>query len=147
MVSYQGEKMSKSLGNLVFVSALVAGGIDPMAVRMALLTHHYRLDWEWTDAVLAEGQARLDRWRAALARAEAVAPGVPAADPAAAAELVLAGVRTHLRNDLDAPGALTVVDHWADVVLAEGPARLTPADVSGARLVRDTVDALLGVRL
>src|SRR5208282_182693 len=80
MVSYQGQKMSKSLGNLVFVSRLVADGVDPMAVRMALLAHHYRADWEWTDAVLAQAQGRLARWRAALAHVEAAAPHVPAAD-------------------------------------------------------------------
>ncbi len=147
MVSYQGQKMSKSLGNLVFVSALVADGVDPMAVRMALLAHHYRSDWEWTDEVLAEAHARLARWRSALARAEAVVPHLPAAGPSAAAELVLAGVRGRLRHDLDAPGALAVVDHWADTLLAEAPLRLTPADISGARLVRATVDALLGVTL
>ncbi len=147
MVSYQGQKMSKSLGNLVFVSRLVAGGVDPMAIRMALLAHHYRSDWEWTDSVLAEARARLARWRAALAHAEAAAPPVLTADPAGPAELVLAGVRARLRDDLDAPGALTVVDRWADTVLAEGPARLTPGDVAGARLVRVAVDALLGVSL
>src|SRR6478752_176355 len=70
LVSYQGEKMSKSLGNLVFVSRLLADGVDPMAIRMALLAHHYRSDWEWTDAVLGDAQARLARWRAGLARAE-----------------------------------------------------------------------------
>ncbi|MGH3226600.1 MAG: cysteine--1-D-myo-inosityl 2-amino-2-deoxy-alpha-D-glucopyranoside ligase, partial [Streptosporangiaceae bacterium] len=67
MVSYLGEKMSKSLGNLVFVNRLLAGGVDPMAVRMALLAHHYRSDWEWTDAALADAAARLDRWRSAVA--------------------------------------------------------------------------------
>ena len=45
-----------------------------MAIRMALLAHHYRSDWEWTDAVLGDAQARLSRWRTALARAEAVIP-------------------------------------------------------------------------
>ena len=79
-VSYQGSKMSKSLGNLVFVSRLLAGGTDPMALRMALLAHHYRSDWEWTDAVLADADARLARWRAALARAEAAASAARAED-------------------------------------------------------------------
>ncbi|MGH3369446.1 MAG: cysteine--1-D-myo-inosityl 2-amino-2-deoxy-alpha-D-glucopyranoside ligase, partial [Nocardioidaceae bacterium] len=49
MVAYEGEKMSKSRGNLVFVSRLRHGGTDPMAIRLALLAHHYRCDWEWTD--------------------------------------------------------------------------------------------------
>ena len=126
MVSYHGEKMSKSLGNLVFVSSLLADGVDPMAIRMALLAHHYRSDWEWTDAVLGDAQARLARWRAALARAEAAVPEpAPPATPASAAEMVLAGVRARLRDDLDAPGALAVVDRWADALLAEPPTRIT----------------------
>jgi L-cysteine:1D-myo-inositol 2-amino-2-deoxy-alpha-D-glucopyranoside ligase len=149
MVSYHGEKMSKSLGNLVFVSRLLADGVDPMAIRMALLAHHYRSDWEWTDAVLGDAQARLARWRAALARAEAAAPEAITADvaPAGAAGMVLSGVRARMRDDLDAPGALAVVDHWADTLVAEPPTRITAEDLAGARLVTATVDALLGISL
>jgi L-cysteine:1D-myo-inositol 2-amino-2-deoxy-alpha-D-glucopyranoside ligase len=139
--------MSKSLGNLVFVNRLRADGTDPMAIRMTLLAHHYRSDWAWTDVGLGDGRARLARWRAALVRAEAAIPGAPAADPSSAARAVLSGVRARLRDDLDAPGALTIVDHWADVLLAEAPTRITPADVAGARLVRQVVDALLGITL
>jgi L-cysteine:1D-myo-inositol 2-amino-2-deoxy-alpha-D-glucopyranoside ligase len=165
MVSYQGEKMSKSLGNLVFVSRLLAGGVDPMAVRLALLAHHYRSDWEWTDAVLGDAQARLARWRSALARAEAAFPdalpaaaeaefgvreaefGPPGASRGRAAEGVLAGVRARLHDDLDAPRALFIVDRWADSLLAKAPTRITRQDVIGARLVKETVDALLGITL
>jgi L-cysteine:1D-myo-inositol 2-amino-2-deoxy-alpha-D-glucopyranoside ligase len=147
MVSYHGQKMSKSLGNLVFVNVLLADGVDPMAIRMALLAHHYRSDWEWTGAVLAEGDARLARWRAALAHAEAAASAPPGTVPSGPARGVLAGVRARMRDDLDAPGALGVVDRWADRLLAEAPTRITHADVAGARLVRDTADALLGIRL
>ncbi|MGH3292674.1 MAG: cysteine--1-D-myo-inosityl 2-amino-2-deoxy-alpha-D-glucopyranoside ligase, partial [Trebonia sp.] len=150
MVAYQGAKMSKSLGNLVFVSRLRAAGVDPMAIRLALVAHHYRSDWEWTDAVLAEAQGRLDRWRAAvartaLARGTALAGGlVPSAASALpAADAVLATVRERLADDLDAPGAVAAVDAWADAVLA-GPGGAEPAD---AALIRDTVDALLGVAL
>jgi L-cysteine:1D-myo-inositol 2-amino-2-deoxy-alpha-D-glucopyranoside ligase len=146
MVSYQGAKMSKSLGNLVFVSRLRADGGDPMAIRLALLAHHYRSDWEWTDAVLAEGAARLNRWRAAVAAA-------PAAIPDRSAAEVLATVRERLADDLDAPGALAVIDGWADAVLAAGAeAAVGPGAVTGpaeadAALVRDVADALLGVAL
>jgi L-cysteine:1D-myo-inositol 2-amino-2-deoxy-alpha-D-glucopyranoside ligase len=151
MVSYLGEKMSKSLGNLVFVSRLVADGTDPMAIRMALLAHHYRSDWEWTEAGLDAAQARLDRWRAAVAHVEAEGTP-PGAAPSNAAEMVLSGVRTRIHDDLDAPGALAVVDRWADALLATPPTGLTPtgltpADLAGARLVRETVDALLGITL
>ena len=138
MVGLDGEKMSKSLGNLVFVSRLVAGGEDPMAVRLVLLAHHYRDDWEWTQAGLAAARDRLTRWRTATAD-----PGTSSSDASPAAEAVLAGVREHLAGDLDAPGALAVVDAWAAAVLAD-PAAATAAD---RRLVRDTVDALLGVAL
>ena len=115
---------------------------------MALLSHHYRSDWEWTDAALGDAQARLARWRAALGRAEAAFPEpAPPATPASAAEMLLAGVRARLRDDLDAPGALAVVDRWADALLAEPPTRITSRDLAGARLVQATVDALLGISL
>jgi L-cysteine:1D-myo-inositol 2-amino-2-deoxy-alpha-D-glucopyranoside ligase len=155
MVRLGGEKMSKSLGNLVFVSVLLADGVDPMAARLAILAHHYREDWDWSDAGLAAAQARLERWRAAVATASVSpaasaspdTPGTsgPAASPPsptspASAANVLAAVRERLADDLDAPGALAVVDAWADATLdAPGPA--------DGGLVRDTVDALLGIAL
>jgi L-cysteine:1D-myo-inositol 2-amino-2-deoxy-alpha-D-glucopyranoside ligase len=141
MVGLNGEKMSKSLGNLVFVSRLIEGGEDPMAVRVALLAHHYRADWEWTEAGLAEARQRLAQWRSAVSAAAGVS-GSAGSD--AAAEAVLAGVRERLADDLDAPGALAIVDQWAESVLAGAGGS---SGDSGARLVRDTVDALLGVAL
>ena len=177
MVGLDGEKMSKSLGNLVFVSRLVAGGEDPMAVRLALLAHHYRDDWEWTEPGLAAARTRLARWRTATdtpppatdtpapatppapsAPSTPAAPGASSAPPApstppappappaprvSSAESVLARVRERLADDLDAPGALTVVDRWADAAIAD-PAAVSPAD---RQLVRDLTDALLGVAL
>jgi L-cysteine:1D-myo-inositol 2-amino-2-deoxy-alpha-D-glucopyranoside ligase len=147
MVSYQGHKMSKSLGNLVFVNRLLASGVDPMAIRVALLAHHYRSDWEWTDAALADADARLARWRRAFAHAEAAAVAGPDDAPSNAAAETLAGIRARMRDDLDAPGALGIIDRWADRLLADAPTRITPADVSGARLIQAAADALLGIRL
>jgi L-cysteine:1D-myo-inositol 2-amino-2-deoxy-alpha-D-glucopyranoside ligase len=146
-VSYQGAKMSKSLGNLVFVSGLLADGVDPMALRMALLAHHYRSDWEWTDASLADGAARLARWRRALSHTEAAASAGPGDAPSELALATLNGVRARMHDDLDAPGALAVIDRWANRLLADAPTQITPRGVAGARLVRDTADALLGIRL
>src|SRR5215467_9420979 len=110
MVGLDGEKMSKSLGNLVFVSSLLADGTDPMAIRLAILAHHYRDDWDWTAAGLAAAAGRLARWRAAAGRPLAVAqdggpaPGGPASPGALAqAEAVLAGMRERMADDLDAP--------------------------------------------
>jgi L-cysteine:1D-myo-inositol 2-amino-2-deoxy-alpha-D-glucopyranoside ligase len=138
LVSYQGAKMSKSLGNLVFVSRLLADGVDPMAIRLALLAHHYRSEWEWTDEVLAAATARLARWRDAIARTAASVEAVEAADA------VLDAVRAALADDLDAPRALAVIDGWAEATLSGG-AETGPGQ--GAELIRRTADALLGVAL
>jgi L-cysteine:1D-myo-inositol 2-amino-2-deoxy-alpha-D-glucopyranoside ligase len=131
MVGLDGEKMSKSRGNLVLVSRLRADGVDPMAVRLMLLAHHYRTDWFYSDADLAAAQARLLRWRDAVDR-----PTGPAADD------TLAGVRDLLTDDLDAPHALAAVDRWVHDQLTRGG-----DDPEGPRLVRLLVDALLGVAL
>jgi L-cysteine:1D-myo-inositol 2-amino-2-deoxy-alpha-D-glucopyranoside ligase len=125
MVGLDGEKMSKSRGNLVFVSVLRRAGHDPMALRLALLAHHYRRDWEWTAVDLTEAEGRLDRWRAALQRAT----GGEAAP-------VIAGIRAALADDLDAPSALVAVDAWA---AAGGGDSAAPSQL------RDAIDALLGV--
>ncbi|MEV4194534.1 cysteine--1-D-myo-inosityl 2-amino-2-deoxy-alpha-D-glucopyranoside ligase [Streptomyces toxytricini] len=131
MVALNGEKMSKSKGNLVFVSALRRAGVDPAAIRLALLSHHYRDDWEWTDAVLAEAEARLARWRAAVSRPD----GLPA-------DALVEEVRAALADDLDAPAALAAVDRW---VAAQNAA--DGDDTTAPGLVSRTVDALLGVAL
>ena len=65
MIGLDGEKMSKSRGNLVFVSKLRGAGVDPMAIRLALLDGHYRVDREWTGGRLPLAEKRLARWRAA----------------------------------------------------------------------------------
>ena len=94
MVGLDGEKMSKSKGNLVFVSALRRDGRDPMAIRLALLAHHYRADWEWTEAGPdAPPRRRLARWR------DAVVAGRPARRPTRRSR----SPRRHLADDLDAP--------------------------------------------
>jgi L-cysteine:1D-myo-inositol 2-amino-2-deoxy-alpha-D-glucopyranoside ligase len=140
MVRLDGEKMSKSLGNLVFVSRLLADGADPMAVRLAILAHHYRDDWDWTAEGLAAATARLARWREAVRMASGTAQSESAL-PGPAATGMLAAVRERLADDLDAPGALAAVDAWAEAVLGGEAGR------TGGELVRDTVDALLGIAL
>ena len=121
MVADRGAKMSKSLGNLVFVRDQ-----DPVLLRLALLAHHYRSDWEWTELDLPYAEQRLSRWRTALAR-----PTHPPAEP------LVARIRAALASDLDAPAALAAVDEWCGSLGAA-------SDVS---LVRDALDALLGVAL
>jgi L-cysteine:1D-myo-inositol 2-amino-2-deoxy-alpha-D-glucopyranoside ligase len=131
LVGLDGEKMSKSRGNLVFVSQLLRHGHDPMAIRLALLAHHYRSDWEWMPSDLESAHRRLETWRAGVAAT---------AGPDGRA--VLDDLRTLLAEDLDAPGALRRVDAWTDA--ARGG---TGADTRAPGLVRASVDALLGVAL
>ena len=130
MVGYDGEKMSKSRGNLVLVSTLRGAGRDPMAIRLALLAHHYRSDWEWTDDQLEAAEARLESWRhvastVSLERAEALVPEVRAA----------------LASDLDAPAALAAVDALAALEQHD------PGDGTGSDLFTRLLDARLGIRL
>ncbi|MFC4003419.1 cysteine--1-D-myo-inosityl 2-amino-2-deoxy-alpha-D-glucopyranoside ligase [Prauserella oleivorans] len=131
MIGLDGEKMSKSKGNLVFVSRLRADDVEPAAIRLALFAGHYRSDRAWTDELLAAAQARLARWREAVAL-----------DAAPAADDTIARLRDHLADDLDTPKALAAVDAWADDALRRGG-----TDPSAPALVRDAVDALLGVAL
>ena len=134
MIGLDGEKMSKSKGNLVFVSRLRADRVDPLAVRLALMSGHWRADRSWTADLLTGGQARLHRWRDAVA-----APTGP--DP----EDTIARVRAHLADDLDTPGALAAIDAWADEVLLRRGGEGWTAD--GPTRLADAADALLGVTL
>jgi L-cysteine:1D-myo-inositol 2-amino-2-deoxy-alpha-D-glucopyranoside ligase len=127
MVAYQGEKMSKSLGNLVLVSVLLQQGADARAIRLALLARHYRADWTWTDGQLDIGTDRLARWSTAFG-----AGAVPGTGTSA---YVITVVRTALVNDLDTPTALALIDKAA----------LT--GVNDPALLAKAVDALLGVKL
>jgi L-cysteine:1D-myo-inositol 2-amino-2-deoxy-alpha-D-glucopyranoside ligase len=111
MVRLGGEKMSKSLGNLVFVDQLVKEW-DPMAVRLAVLDHHYRSSWEWTDDLLVRATERLTAWR-----------GSGEGDAA------LEQVREALDDDLDVPRAITAIDD----AVAAGGAVSRAAELLGVR--------------
>jgi L-cysteine:1D-myo-inositol 2-amino-2-deoxy-alpha-D-glucopyranoside ligase len=127
MIGLDGEKMSKSRGNLVFVSKLRSQQVEPNAIRLALLAGHYRTDRPWTAELLDRAQGRLGRWREAAS-----------ADAGAPADDLVRRLREHLADDLDTPAALRAVDTWA----ATGG-----SDRDGPGLARAAVDALLGVRL
>jgi L-cysteine:1D-myo-inositol 2-amino-2-deoxy-alpha-D-glucopyranoside ligase len=102
-----------------------------MALRLGLMADQYRTDRPWTDDVLKTAAQRLSRWREAAAAA---------AGPSGAG--LLAGVRARLADDLDTPGALALVDNWADAALAG-----SGDDPEAPALMASMVDALLGVRL
>ena len=103
MVGLDGEKMSKSKGNLVFVSKLVASGIDPMVIRLALLSAPYGRDRMWTDAVLDEATDRMSRLRSALSRNE-VAP----------TKECIALIIASLADNLDTVRAIKAIDTWIE---------------------------------
>ena len=100
-----------------------------MAIRLALLAHHYRSDWEWTDQDLGTAEARLARWRAAVS--------VPTGPSGVS---TLADIRRLLADDLQAPLALDAVDRWCEEQRLRGG-----SDLGGPGLVSRSVDALLGV--
>ena len=129
MVGLDGEKMSKSRGNLVLVSRLTAAGVDPMAVRLAILANHYHSDWAWTGQGLTAACNRLALWRRAFHARSGVA-----------GEPTVAAMRAALRNDLDAPAAVAAVDAWCRATLAgQGD------DASAPALVALAADAMLGI--
>jgi len=94
LIAKDGAKMSKSLGNLVFVDALRKEW-EPMAIRIAIVGHHYRTPWSWDDELMPQSQARLELWRSGIG-------GGPSP--------VLEDVRERLDDDLDTPGAFAIID-------------------------------------
>lgn len=132
MVLYDNEKMSKSRGNLVFVSELRRAGVDPGAIRLAILSHHYNSNWSWTETVLEQATARLAKWREASYRATDN-------DAAAIHDLI----RQHLQNNLDAPSAVGAVDARVTKICQDQSIDEPPR----CQAFSDVIDALLGVRL
>lgn len=128
IVAFRGQKMSKSVGNLVRVSRLLDRGTEAMAIRLVLLAHQWTEDWEFTAEDLEAADRRLTLWRRAHYRG------------GAEAEKLLEQVRLALANNLDTPTALALIDEWA---ATNG----TNDDRSGAALFHDMCNALLGVTL
>ncbi len=134
MIGLDGEKMSKSKGNLVFVSRLRGDGVDPMAIRLGLISDHYRTDRSWTADTLQQAERRLARWRTAVAR-DAGAPAGP----------VIERLRERLSDDLDTPAALAALDRWADESLTaagDDPGRASRGRHRRRRSARHQVDWL-----
>jgi L-cysteine:1D-myo-inositol 2-amino-2-deoxy-alpha-D-glucopyranoside ligase len=124
LVAYRGEKMSKSLGNLVFVSDLVESGVDARAVRLAILGKRYRDEWEWTESLLVEAVSRLATWSRWAADARS-----------GESSSLLSQLRAALSEDLDTPAAIALVD----ATVASG-AQATMGDLAA-------IQALLGIDL
>jgi L-cysteine:1D-myo-inositol 2-amino-2-deoxy-alpha-D-glucopyranoside ligase len=129
MIGLDGEKMSKSKGNLVFVSRLVASGVDPMAIRWALMSDHYRSDRMWSDQVLQEAQGSINQLRVALSRENSA----PTKD-------LINSIIVALSNDLDTPLILSELNSWSAETLSGS---------QGGRSedLKVALDALLGIAL
>jgi L-cysteine:1D-myo-inositol 2-amino-2-deoxy-alpha-D-glucopyranoside ligase len=129
MVGLDGEKMSKSLGNLVFVSKLVNSGVNPAAIRWALMGHTYSSDLMWSDALIQESVIDIDRLQLNLARME-VAP----------TDSVIQEVIEALSQNLDTPRAIAAIKSWMDK---------TESGVTGgvAGELSRALDTLLGITL
>jgi L-cysteine:1D-myo-inositol 2-amino-2-deoxy-alpha-D-glucopyranoside ligase len=129
MIGLDGEKMSKSKGNLVFVSRLVASGVDPMAIRWALMSDHYRSDRMWSDAVLRKAQGELDQLKLALNKSD----NAPTKD-------LIDSILIALSDDLDTTLVLSQLNAWASSTL-KGSLGGSSDDL------RNVLDALLGLKL
>jgi L-cysteine:1D-myo-inositol 2-amino-2-deoxy-alpha-D-glucopyranoside ligase len=127
MIYYQGEKMSKSLGNLIFVSQLIKDGINPVAIRLALILSHYRQDRSWSLEILDEAQDLISQLGSALSRE--VVPDYSALID----EIILA-----LSQDLDTPKVFSLIRSWLKSV-DNKDARVNPGALSRI------LDALLGL--
>lgn len=129
MIGLDGEKMSKSLGNLVFVSKLISQGVNPMAIRWALLNRRYREDAMWSQTLLSESVLAIDRLQLNLAKME-VAP----------TDVVITQIISALSEDLDTERALRVLSSWMDE---------TEAGASGGNAgeLSRALDTLLGIAL
>jgi L-cysteine:1D-myo-inositol 2-amino-2-deoxy-alpha-D-glucopyranoside ligase len=129
MIGLDGEKMSKSKGNLVFVSKLVQAGRDPMAIRWALMKTHYRTDRMWTDELLIEAELELTELRACIAQ-------VVVAPTKGLVEAIVAS----LANDLNTPAVLVALNTWIGQ---------TGAGDSGgdAQALVAVLDSLLGIKI
>ena len=129
MIGLDGEKMSKSKGNLVFVSRLVASGVDPMAIRWALMSDHYRSDRMWNDAVLHKAQIELAQLKNALKE-----------NTCAPTEDLIKSIAIALSDDLDTPRVVSHLNAWAASTI-EG------SYGGNSEELRISLDALLGLQL
>jgi len=129
MIGLAGEKMSKSKGNLVFVSKLLSDQVDPMVIRWALLSGHYQQDRQWSSDLLVTAQDQVDQVRSALARSEV-----------AKTDRLIAELIGDIANNLDTPTALNRLLIWA---------KQSESDpvVNQSGQISRAIDALLGLAL
>ena len=129
MIGLDGEKMSKSRGNLVFVSKLTAQGVHPMAIRTALMRQHFAADRMWSSELLIQAQDFIDSLTLALSKSE-VAP----------THVLVQEIVEDLSRNLDTPCIFQRLDDWI--------ARTRAGETGGsAGELSRALDSLLGIAL
>jgi len=129
MIGLDGEKMSKSKGNLVFVSKLLSDGVDPMVIRWALLSGHYQDDRQWSGRLLEKAENEVNQIRVALAQSEVTDP-----------TQIINDIVSDISNNLDTPNALKRLLNWSLISNSDG-------NVNQSGAVSRAIDALLGLAL
>ena len=129
MICLDGEKMSKSKGNLIFVSKLIQEGVDPMVIRWALLSGHYQQDREWSTQLLQRAKDEVALVRSVLSRSET-----------ADASSLVSNLIKDLSDNLNTPKALSEIVDWS---LESN--KIATSNHSG--LVSRAIDSLLGLAL
>ena len=129
MIGLDGEKMSKSKGNLVFVSKLLENQVDPMVIRWALLSDHYQSDRQWSDDLLRKAESEVELLRTALSRTEV-----------ADTDQLVKDLISDIANNLDTPTALNRLVSWAIASQKDG-------SFNKSGQVSRAIDSLLGLAL
>ena len=129
MIGLDGEKMSKSLGNLVFVSKLVAAGRNPMAIRWALMKSRYRQDRMWNEEILVEAEMEIAQLRAVLS-----------SESFGSTDQLIQGIISAIADDLDTPKALSLINDWANAATIHETS-------NDAQELLNVLDAVLGLKL
>jgi len=129
MIGLDGEKMSKSLGNLVFVSKLVAAGRNPMAIRWALMKSHYRQDRMWNEEILVEAEMEIAQLRTVLS-----------SESFGSTDQLIQGIISAIADDLDTPKALSLINDWVNAATIHETS-------NDAQELLNVLDAVLGLKL
>lgn len=125
MIGLDGEKMSKSKGNLIFVSKLLDAGVDPMAIRWALLKRHYREDYIWQRNETEIAAREISKLKQQLGN-DSVPP----------TEDLIREIGSALANNLDTPRAIHAINSWSSTSGTGGDKNELIA----------AIDALLGIK-
>jgi cysteinyl-tRNA synthetase len=133
-VDMGAEKMSKSLGNIVTPAELMAQGHRGETLRLALLSAHYRSPLPWTEALMAQSKAILDRWYRALAELHTWHAPDQLRHGAEPREEVIEA----LRDDLNTPLAISLLDRVlrSSVSWGQGEQHLNDASFRGVLTAR-----------